>query len=153
MPGRRPRPRPHQGAGPAPAHLLLLQAEHRAAAAAAPLPLEGRDLLRLDPQDLLLLLVLQLQLLGVRGDTLGAGPCAPLCPAPRPGASLEPRGREPARSGSYRGTCLSPLWFVPLNPRSGPELLITLLAGGWNNHPREAERPAGGGHVAVRGGT
>lgn len=51
-------------AGP---HLLLLQAEHRAAAAAAPLPLERRHLRRLDLQDLLLLFVLQLQLLGVRG--------------------------------------------------------------------------------------
>lgn len=120
MPGRRPRPRPHPGAGPAPAHLLLLQAEHRAAAAAAPLPLEGRDLLRLDPQDLLLLLVLQLQLLGVRGDTLGAGPCAPLCPAPRPCASLGSRGREPARSGSYRGTCLSPSVVRPTKPSLWP---------------------------------
>lgn len=45
-------------------HLLLLQADHGAIAAAAPLPLERRDLFRFDLQDLLLLLMPPLQLLG-----------------------------------------------------------------------------------------
>lgn len=60
--------------GAAPPHLLLLQADHGAVAAAAPLPLEGRDLFRLDLQDLLLLLVPSLQLLGThqaRGSAAG----------------------------------------------------------------------------------
>lgn len=44
-------------------YLLLLQRDDRAVAPAASLSLEGSNLLRLDPQDLLLLLVLYLQLL------------------------------------------------------------------------------------------
>ena len=54
-------------------HLLLLQADHRAVAAAAPLPLKCRNLLCLDLQDLLLLLVLQLQLLGTKFRVSPAG--------------------------------------------------------------------------------
>lgn len=116
-------------------HLLLLQADNRAVAAAAPLPLKCRNLFCLDLQDLLLLLVLQLQLLGmcrvrssvgraVSGTRILPEPVIPQAqrsayPAPKTALCSNPQPRHPQVSLGTRkqkqtfARCQSPYIIHP----------------------------------------
>ena len=123
-----------RGRRPGPAHLLLLQADHRAVAAAAPLPLERRDLFRLDLQDLLLLLVPPLQLLGTR-------------PASSSGAG--------SRGGGGGRVSPEPLRRWPRHPRLPGTGLLRAAGRGHGSPPesRPPRVPSGSPHSQGRGQT